>query len=126
MRWLRGADAAVAWLVLWGGLNLAPAPALASHAAILSLTFLCVGLLIRPIRASWRPISGWVGLAVSRGLRPGDRAWYVRAGEADLVLVTARRGARMVVARPDLGQDEGLNVRRTRVILLPAEAGGVG
>jgi hypothetical protein len=126
MRWLRGVDAAVAWLVLWGGLNLAPAPALASHAVILSLAFLCLGLLIRPIRASWRPISGWVGLAVSRGLRPGDRAWYVRAGEADLVLVTARHGTRMVVARPDLDQDEGLNVRRTRVILLSAEAGGVG
>jgi hypothetical protein len=126
MWWLRGVDAAIAWLVLWSGLNLVPAPALASHPAILSLAFLCLGLLIRPMRASWRPISGWVGLAVSRGLRPGDRAWYVRAGEADLVLVTARRRARMVVARPDLGRDEGLNVRRTRVILLPAEIGGVG
>jgi hypothetical protein len=126
MWWLRGADAAVALFVLWGGLGLVPAPALASRATILSLAFLCLGLLIRPIRSSWRPISGWVGLAVSRGLRPGDRAWYVRAGEADLVLVTARHGARIVIARPDLGHDEGLNVRRTRVILLPAEVGGIG
>jgi hypothetical protein len=126
MWWLRAADAAVAFVVLWGGLGVAAAPAFASHAAILSLALLCLGALIRPIRVSWRPISGWVGLAVSRGLRPGDRAWYVRAGEADLVLVTARHGARMVIARPDLGQDEGLDVRRTRVILLPAEVGGVG
>lgn len=124
MWWLRAADAAVAFVVLWGGLGVAAAAALASHAAILSLALLCLGVLIRPVRASWRPISGWVGLTVSRGLRPGDRAWYVRAGEADLVLVTARHGARMVIARPDLGHDEGLNVRRTRVVLLPAEIVG--
>ena len=126
MWWLRKADAAVAWVGLWGGLGSVLGPALASHAAVLSLTFLCVGLLIRPIRSSWRPISGWVGLAVSRGLRPGDRAWYVRPGEADLVLVTARHGVRVVIARPDLSDDQDLNVRRTRVLLLPAEVGRVG
>lgn len=124
MWWLRAGDAAVALVVLWGGLGLVAGPALVSHAAILSLTFLCLGVLIRPIRACWRPISAWVGLMVSRDLRPGDHAWYVRAGEADLVLVIARHGARMVIARPDLGHDEGLNVRRTRVVLLPAEIGG--
>jgi len=86
-----------------------------------SLTFLCLGILIRPIRSSWRPISGWVGLAMSRGLRPGDRAWYVRSREADLVLVTARHGARLVIVRPDLAYSEGLTVRRTRVLLIPAE-----
>jgi len=67
-----------------------------------------------------------VGLAVSRGLRAGDRAWYVRSGEADLVLVTARHGARVVIARPDLADGEDLNVRRTRVLLLPAEGGRAG
>ena len=120
MWWLRWVDAAIAWVGLWG-LGLVLGSALASHAAVLSLTFLCLGLLIRPIRSSWRPISGWVGLAMSRGLRPGDRAWYVRSREADLVLVTARHGARLVIVRPDLAYSEGLNVRRTRVLLIPAE-----
>ena len=118
---LRWVDAAVAWIGLWGGLSLVLGSELASHAAVLSLTFLCLGLLIRPIRSSWRPISGWVGLAVSRGLRPGDRAWYVRSRDADLVLVTARHGARLVIVSPDLAHNEGLHVRRTRVLLIPAE-----
>jgi len=125
MWWLRWADAAVALVGLWGGLGSVLGPALASHAATLSLMFLCLGLLSRPIRSSWRPISGWVGLAVSRGLRPGDRAWYVRSSEADLVLVTARHGARVVIGRPDLADGEDLNVRRTRVLLLPADVGRI-
>jgi len=70
------------WIGLWGGLSSVLGSALASDAAVLSLTFLCLGLLIRPIRSSWRPISGWVGLAVSLCLRPGDRAWYVRSRDA--------------------------------------------
>jgi hypothetical protein len=68
----------------------------------------------------WRPISGWIGLRLSQGLRPGDRAWYLGAREATLVVVTAHHGVRLVVVRPDL-QDEGLSVRRTRVFLLAAE-----
>ena len=118
---MRCVDAVVAWVGLWGGLGSVLGSALASHAAVLSMTILGLGLLIRPIRSSWRPISGWVGLAVSRGLRPGDRAWYVRSREADLVLVTARHGARMVIVKPDLAHTEGLHVRRTRVLLIPAE-----
>jgi len=35
-------------------------------------------------------------------------------------VVTARRGVRLVIVRPDL-QDEGFSVRRTRVFLLAAE-----
>ena len=118
---LRWVDAGVAWVGLWGGFNWVLGSTSASHAAVPSLTFLCLGILIRPIRSSWRPISGWVGLAMSRGLRPGDRAWYVRSREADLVLVTARHGARLVIVRPDLAYSEGLTVRRTRVLLIPAE-----
>ncbi len=118
---LRWVDTGVAWVGLWGGFNWVLGSTSASHAAVPSLTFLCRGILIRPIRSSWRPISGWVGLAMSRGLRPGDRAWYVRSREADLVLVTARHGARLVIVRPDLASSEGLNVRRTRVLLIPAE-----
>ena len=125
MWWLRRVDAAVAWVALWGGLGSVLGSALASHAAVLSLTILGLGLLIRPIRSSWRPISGWVGLAMSRGLRPGDRAWYVRSRSADVVLVTARHGTRLVIARPDLADSEGLTIRRTRVLLIPADVGEV-
>jgi len=121
--WLRWADALVAWISLWGAWAALLGPILARHAAVMSLTCLALGLAIRPVRVRWRPASGWVGLAVSRGLRPGDRAWYVRSGEADLVLVTARHGTRLVIARPGLVADEGLNVRRTRVLLIPADAG---
>ncbi len=121
IEWLRWADAGVAWVCLWSATGSILGPAFGSHAAVLSLVLLGLGLMIRPVRVRWRPISGWVGLAVSRGLRPGDRAWYVRSREADLVLVTARHGARLVIARPDLAHNEGLTVRRTRVLLIPAE-----
>src|SRR6266446_3711874 len=97
---LRWVDAGVAWVGLWGGFSWVLGSTSASHAAVPSLTFLCLGILIRPIRSSWRPISGWVGLAMSRGLR---------------------HGARLVIVRPDLAYSEGLNVRRTRVLLIPAE-----
>jgi hypothetical protein len=63
---------------------------------------------------------GLVGLMVSRSLRPGDRAWFIRATDAEVVLVTARRRFRMVIARAE-SADEGMSVRRTRVVLLPAE-----
>ena len=48
-------------------------------------------------------------------------AWYVRDREADLVLVTARHGIRLVIAKPDLGSDESMSVRRTRVMRLPVK-----
>jgi len=80
-----------------------------------------LGGVTRPFRVLWRPVSGSVGLAVSRRLQPGDRAWYVRASHADPVLVTARHGTRMSIATPDRDEpDEVLSVRRTRVLLLPA------
>ena len=122
MRWLRRLDAVFAWLCLLGAL----APGLGeAGAAALAFALLWLGLAMRPLRAWWRPISGATGLALSRRLRPGDRAWYVRAGEADLVVVTARAGARVVIARPDLSEAEGLSVRRTRVLLLPADRPGL-
>jgi hypothetical protein len=68
------------------------------------------------MRTPVRPLPGAI---VSRSLRPGDRAWYVRAGEATLVLVTARRGLRVIITRPDLDAEEGIAVRRTRVLLVP-------
>ena len=75
------------------------------------------------MRVRWRPLSGWAALRLSRGLRSGDRAWYLGAREPSLVVVTAHHGVRLVIARPDLGQDEGLSVRRTRVFLVPCEPG---
>lgn len=84
---------------------------------------LIVGVLgsIPLIRLRWRPVSGPVGLWVSRMLAPGDRAWYVRPEAPELVIVTARRGLRLTVAVPGRGAAEGLSVRRTRVLLLGAD-----
>ena len=119
--WFRWCDAAVAWTGLWALLawllGLASAPA-----AVASLVVVALGVLIRPVRVLWRPVSGSVGLVLSRRLQPGDRAWYVRSRQADPVLVTARHGARMLIATPDRDEpDEVLSVRRTRVLLFPAD-----
>jgi hypothetical protein len=119
-RWLRWCDALVAWLALWAAtlIVLPPGSLKAPYVATIALV---VGALIQPLRVRWRPVAGWVGLRVSRGLRAGDRAWYVGAREASLVVVTARHGPRLVIARAGLDEDEGMSVRRTRVFLLPAE-----
>ncbi len=119
LRWLRWADGTTAAVLLWAlasaALGLEPA-----SAALIALVGLAAAAAIRPLRVRWRPVSGWVGLRVSRGLRPGDRAWYVRAREASLVVVTARHGVRLVIAGPELAGAEGLSVRRTRVLVIPA------
>ncbi len=104
LRWL---DALVAWLVVWTG-------------AVVVLPHL--GALALPLRARWRPASGVVGLVVSARLAPGAEAWYVRPGGAERVLVTARHRTRVVIARLDGSGAEGLSVRRTRVLLVPADA----
>jgi hypothetical protein len=121
--WLRWGDALVAWGALWAGGVLLLGPAVVEGGAIVALVVVAAGGWASPVRVRWRPISGWVGLRLSRDLRPGDRAWYV-AREASLVVVTARRGVRVVIARPDLVQDEVITVRRTRVFLLAADAPG--
>jgi hypothetical protein len=120
-RWLRWTDAIVAWMGLWAAWVAILGSASPRQAAVLSLASVGLGLVVRPIRMLWRPISAGVGLMLSRGLHPGDRAWYVRASRADLVLVTARHGTRMVIATPDVDADEVLSVRRTRVFLLPVD-----
>src|SRR6266581_8224823 len=89
--------------------------------ALLAVLVVALGALARPLRARWRPISGGVGLAVSRRLSPGDPAWYVRPGDAERVLVTALHRTRVVIARLDESGAEGLSVRRTRVLLVPAD-----
>src|SRR5437867_717049 len=78
------------------------------------------GVMMPLLRVRWRPISGIVGIRVSRRLRPGDHAWFVRPGDARLVLVTGRRRLRLVIAMPGQDPDEGLLVRRTRVLVVPA------
>jgi hypothetical protein len=122
-RWLRTLDAAVAWLAVVGLLLSIRGPFTAGQAAVLSLALVSLSFLTRRIRVFWRPVSALVGLMVSRDLRPGDRAWYVRSRRADLVLVTACHGARMVIATSDVDADEVLTVRRTRVLLIPADRG---
>jgi hypothetical protein len=118
-RYLRWLDALAAWLVL-----LAVAAELLPEEpggiiAVSSLALLVIGVMLRPLRPRWRPVSGWVGVAISRTLRPGQRAWFVRDGHADAVLVTGRRGLRLTIAAPNVGAEETLTVRRTRVFLIP-------
>jgi len=105
-RWLRRLDALAAWVLVWGllavmlpdgGVGL-QAGAAAVVAALLAT--------VLPIRARWRPISGPVGLWVSRMLTPGDRAWHVRSDGPELVIVAARRGLRLTVAVPGRGGPE--------------------
>ena len=120
-RWLRWCDALVAWVLL--GAVVAPllGQTRLEAAAVVSLGLVVAGTRIQPLRARWRLISGWVGLRISRELRPGDRAWYVGPRVASLVVVTGRHCVRLVIVRPDLGQDEGISVRRTRVFLLATD-----
>ena len=123
-RWLRRLDALAAWALVWGLLAVMLPDIRAGLQA--GAAAVVVGLLgaVSPIRARWRPISGSVGLWVSRMLAPGDRAWHVRSEGSELVIVTARRGLRLTVAVPGRGAAEGLSVRRTRVLVLGADEPG--
>ena len=120
-RWFRWCDALVAWVLVGAVVAAMLGETRLEAAAVVSLGLVVAGTRIQPLRARWRPISGWVGLRISRGLRPGDRAWYVSPREVSLVVVTGRHGVRLVIVRPDLGQDEGISVRRTRVFLLATD-----
>lgn len=119
--WLRRLDAVAAWLLVWGVLA-AVRPDLGTGVQA-GAAAVAVGLLgaVPPIRVRWRPVSGPVGLWVSRMLAPGDRAWHVRPEGPELVIVTARRGLRLTVAVPGRGAAEGLSVRRTRVLVFGAD-----
>src|SRR6266850_5411980 len=119
LRWL---DAIAAWLVIWAGAAIALSRASPALLAVLAALISALGALVRPLRARWRPVSGAVALTLSARLSPGDQAWYVRPGHAERVLVTARRRTRVVIARIDDEGAEGLSVRRTRVLLVPADS----
>ena len=122
LRWLRWADTLLAWLVLLLGLSVLLPQVPSQAAMIVAAGTLFAAALLPRLRVAWRPVSATTTLLVSRGLRPGDRAWFVHGRDADLVLVTARHGLRVVVARPDHDAAEGMSVRRTRVLLLPVTA----
>jgi hypothetical protein len=119
LRGLRGLDALLAWLTVLLGLTILLPQIPPQTAMMLAAGLVLPVSLIPRLRHVWRPISAATTLSLSRGLRPGDRAWFVHGSGADLVLVTARHGVRVVVARPGHDAEEGLSVRRTRVLLLP-------
>jgi hypothetical protein len=121
LRWL---DALVAWLLAFGLVLTRTDELRAGPAAIVAAVAVALAAAAGPLRVRWRPASGLAGLLVSRGLRPGDRAWYVRAERADLVLVTARHGLRVSITAPELGEAESISVRRTRVFVVPAVTAG--
>src|SRR5947209_8053857 len=98
LRWL---DALAAWIVIWS-----VAAIVSPHASRGSLAVLAAVA---------------VALVMSARLGPGDHAWYVRPGHAERVLVTARHRTRVVIVRLGDEGSEGLGVRRTRVLLVPAD-----
>ncbi len=118
--WLRWLDALAAWvaLVVVSALAL-PDGALSTDAVVAALA---LGLLAWApgIRARWRPVSAVIAFRVSASLGPGDRAWWVHGRQADPVLVTGRHGLRVVIATANAAA-EGFSVRRTRVVLVPAD-----
>jgi hypothetical protein len=119
---LRWADAAVAWMVTWVvvvvvATEARPAPLALIAAAVVA----AVACVLPGLRVRWRPVSAFVSIRMSRRLRAGARAWYIRPDAADLVIVTARRGLRIVIAGIAESRTEGFAVRRTRVLLIPAD-----
>jgi len=118
-RYLRWLDALAAWLVLLAVVAELLPEQPGRIVALASLALVAIGVMLHPLRLRWRPVTGWVGVTVSRSLRPGQRAWFVRDGHADAVLVTGRRGLRVSIAAPNIGAEETLSVRRTRVFLIP-------
>jgi len=120
-RWIRRLDALAAAGLVWALLAvMLPGSGPGAQAAAAALITGLLGA-VTPIRVRWRPVSGLVGLWVSRMLASGDRAWYVRPEGPELVIVTARRGLRLTIAVPGRGAAEGLSVRRTRVLVLGAD-----
>ena len=115
-------DALAAYLAIWSGAAVALPSASRASLAVLAALVAALGALLRPLRVRWRPVRGAVALVLSARLSPGDQAWYVRPGHAERVLVTARRRTRVVIARLNDEGAEGLSVRRTRVLLVPADS----
>ena len=118
---LRWADAVLAWLAVWIIVALSLERGGGEAHAVLAAVIAGGLAFLPPLRARWRPVSGIVGLTVSRRLRAGDSAWYIGRRQPERVLVTARRRLRIVIVTGERSATEGLTVRRTRVILIPFE-----
>jgi len=123
-RWLRWLDALAAWLALWAAVALVVRGMDGVAQAVLAVLLTVGGAFVPMLRVRWRPATASVALVVGRPLRPGHRAWHVRPGEAELVLVTARRRVRVVIASPTQGPVEGVPVRLTQALLIPADPVG--
>jgi hypothetical protein len=119
-RALRWIDAIVGGTAAWALAARIVPGATTNTTLVIALAVLGLGVCIPALRRRWRPVSAVVGLVLSRGLKPGDRAWYVRPDGVDRVLVTARGVNRIVIATSQPGATEGMAVRRTRVLLIPA------
>ena len=117
--WLQWLDALAAWLVVWGLIALMSGKMTTVASAVAALVLVGLAALASPVRRRWRPVRALVSLSVSRALKPGDRAWLVLPKHIEPVIVTARRRLRLVVAWPDQGSTEGMEVRRTRVLVVP-------
>ena len=120
-RWLRWLDFLILWIVLWANIALAFTDLDGRADAILAAVLTAGGTLIPMFRRHWRPATALVALVMSRRLRPGDRAWHIRPGEAELVLVTARRRLSVVIANQTHDSVEGVLVSRTQALLIPAD-----
>ena len=118
VRWLRWLDVVATSIIVWPFVALVlELTAVAS--AVVALMLVGGAALLPPLRVRWRPASGLVSLSVSRGLRTGDRDMVRLPGRWSMSSSPQRRRWRMVVARPDHESAEGLEIRRTRVIVLP-------
>jgi hypothetical protein len=122
-RYLRWLDAVVAWIALWIVIALALPHRKLDVEALIALVLLGFLVFVPPLRVRWRPLSAWVGLRVSRRVRPGDRAWWVTPHRSEPIMITARQGTRVTFAMARPSESEVLTVRRTRTFIVPA--GGV-
>jgi hypothetical protein len=118
LRWL---DAFAGWLAVWGVAAMVFPIAAHASLAVLAALVTALGAFVRAVRVRWRPVSGAVTLVLSGRLSAGDQAWYVGPGHAERVLVTARHRTRVVIVRLNDESAEGFSVRRTRVLLVPAD-----
>ena len=116
-----GSDAVAAWLLVWAAWRSHRTRQRPGATAVAAAVLVGLAALVSPIRRRWRPLGALISLSVSRALRPGDRAWLVLPRHVEPVIVTARRRLRLVVARPDQDLAEGLEVRRTRVLVVPPD-----
>src|SRR6266404_9680581 len=117
-RWLRAADAVGGFAVAWAAVQ-ARAPGGPRLHALLALAAAAGAACVPFVRRRFRPVSGLVALWVSRRLEPGTAAWFIHPGGAERVLVTGRRGLCLVIFPVGAdGPAEGIEVRRTRVLLV--------